>query len=373
MHETFRLLIVLFLTLSCNSTSTFDVHTFDGEKKWLNGDYVEVVLSHSDQDHLKGIICANEVRGICDSSEVAIHRSYQYKQTGFFIIWRLQGLRQTRWSIIGRRPSSNVPKEIYFGDSFMKSVELRLENAYQNLVITGQKPPCVEGSAVSSDYDKIIEGLINDYQRVRRKLTRANEQIGLLMNESDQIGELKQEANHTQTRLQNELKIKTEMILYQNESIFELRKNLGNVSRIESSEKQEHCEKRELEKELDNLKMMRAVLIVAIAIISILFICLLVLWSRSCRNAQIQRVHQMRQYVKKNEPQKSVLNKRGLVAGPTKKEMKQTIVSRWQPENFSDLLDNSQMVQNVIVDDIVNHMETEGLENVTAAPENTLI
>ena len=121
----------------------------------------------------------------------------------------------------------------------------------------------------------------------------------------------------------------------------------------------------ELQKKDDSLAELQAakmICIVIIVVLMILFVPIAILKWRSSRGTKINRVNQMQQDAQRRPSTQKLSKCDDVAIAEMKNEGIDTNIGRWQPERFRDLLGNSKMVQDILVDDIVHHMQTEGLE-----------
>ena len=118
--------------------------------------------------------------------------------------------------------------------------------------------------------------------------------------------------------------------------------------------------------EMAHLQIVKITLMIIILVIFLVCIMVMVVSYRSYRKAKIDRRENMQHYVQKYDVSKSdgMSQDRRLDSEPEMKDEERSchkiVNRRWEPETFSDLLDNSQMVQKVIVEDIINDIETSG-------------
>eukprot|EP01084_Bolivina_argentea_P301127 519418_1 len=119
----------------------------------------------------------------------------------------------------------------------------------------------------------------------------------------------------------------------------------------------------------ENINIFGSVVIMLVILI-ILFICavLIALWRCHEQTVKMQKLQVMQRYENKPIERSNALSRRKL---PCKQVnlIKNETVGRWAPEQFSDMLGNSQAIQDMIVGDIINDMQTEGDNNVDAKNE----
>ena len=119
---------------------------------------------------------------------------------------------------------------------------------------------------------------------------------------------------------------------------------------------------RVLEKELEESKAAKLICIVILVILSIVYAVTVILWRCCSRKTKGDTVKKSHLKQRGELVQRLAKADSARIAKQIKIEGIDTNVGRWQPEKFRDLLGNSEMVQNVLVDDIVHDMQTEGYE-----------
>eukprot|EP01084_Bolivina_argentea_P134412 237100_1 len=99
--------------------------------------------------------------------------------------------------------------------------------------------------------------------------------------------------------------------------------------------------------------------------------CLIIILILICslRKEKIHSLERMHRYLNNSRPVAYARKKSQAINQPVnlmqcKQQMQGRLpVSNWQPEAFSDMLDNTQMIEQMIVDDIVGEMHAEGAQN----------
>eukprot|EP01084_Bolivina_argentea_P051232 94231_1 len=110
----------------------------------------------------------------------------------------------------------------------------------------------------------------------------------------------------------------------------------------------------------------RMIAVAVSVVVSIICMVITVISIISCRNLQKSKIHHlkpMHEYVNDNKFIHNFKrdNNCSVEKSVDKKQIERhEIMGRWQHEPFSEMLDNSQMVQNVIMGDIVDDMQAEG-------------
>ena len=106
------------------------------------------------------------------------------------------------------------------------------------------------------------------------------------------------------------------------------------------------------------------VLVLMIVVFMVLCIVSSVMWYRRACDADMYRLQLILRFARRDRSKKkmkdSILKNRSPTINNKGIDIFETTSGRWDPERFDDMLENSQKVQDVIVDDIVHHMETEG-------------
>ena len=106
--------------------------------------------------------------------------------------------------------------------------------------------------------------------------------------------------------------------------------------------------------------------VVIIAVLVALYVVSMAACFRRVWKERMHRLQQMkRQYWRSDQEKVDVSSERGDVGV---KEGAGT-VGHWNAERFDEMLENAEVVQDVIVDDIVEEMETDGREQQEGKPE----
>eukprot|EP01084_Bolivina_argentea_P256773 432444_1 len=120
-------------------------------------------------------------------------------------------------------------------------------------------------------------------------------------------------------------------------------------------------------------KYVQMFLFVFIMLLSICTI-LSIMWYRSWRKTKIYELQQANTRTCINYQQQNKIAKtdKCIMSSQIKNESDNSKNGLWCPEQFKDMLNNSEMVQNVIVDDIINDMQTEGRRKSTLEQLNDI-
>eukprot|EP01083_Nonionella_stella_P078081 213484_1 len=117
------------------------------------------------------------------------------------------------------------------------------------------------------------------------------------------------------------------------------------------------------------------VILIIIGIIVLSVVVLLAMYYYCSRDATIYRVQQVHAYDNKKyaaeEGSGNAQHERVPERTEIRKEGIATVVARWEPERFNDMLVNSDGVQKAIMDDIIVGMETEEGKNSNHRKEST--
>ena len=205
-------------------------------------------------------------------------------------------------------------------------------------------------------------------QKIANQTEEENKALRKRLNDTQQsaqkgLTEMMSNNNKTVNLLQNKI---IEITI----KLASVRKNqdYGQLNQIAEQKSNESDLLQDAQRELISLKTEKTIYIMIIAVICIVCVIIAVLWCRSCKNAQLYRLQQMHKYVKNNKPPNDAIKVHSQdlqIIAQNGDEGKDLYCTKWDPEKFSDVLNNSQVAQEVLVDDIVNDIETEGEKATT--------
>ena len=306
-----------------------------------------------------------------DKGNITIHDVYTYSNADegvdySLVVYRKPNTLETFWTILKKDDEGIYVTEYCKGDSI--NVEpltvismISYKDSSHDIQIVGLV--CPESEYKPSALSKYVSNKLSNLRAQITQCTKNNQRLRIReQRQRREMNSLRQ----ILTRVAPNVTLMQKEAEYHNDQV-SISYNQTNLKTNPSDREEIHKKMEELQGNSAHCEVIRTTLIIIVAVLVCVCILIAALWYRSYRKSKIHRIQQIPRFVKKYEPQRSVLQQHRSQNLKVNREIQtegdETIVARFEPEKFSDLLDNSQMVQNVIVDDIINDLQTAGVDN----------
>ena len=302
-----------------------------------------------------------------DKGNITIHDVYTYNDADegvdySLVVYRKPNTLETFWTILKKDDEGIYVTEYCKGDSI--NVEpltvismISYKDCSHDIQIVGLVSP--ESEYKPSALSKYVSNKLRNLRAQITQCTKNNQRLRIReQRQRREMNSLRQ----ILTRVAPNVTLMQKEAEYHNDQV-----SISYNQPNQSHQEEMHKKMEKLQGHLAHCEVIITILIIIVAVLICVCVLIGALWYLSYRKSKLHRIQQMPRFVKRYEPQRSVLQQHRGQNLKVKREIKtegdETIVARFEPEKFSDLLNKSQMVQNVIVDDIINDLQTAGVDN----------